>query len=145
MKKWLLILLVSLTSGLTLSAQNEGGDEPTQQESKIRERMQEYIQKRLDLTPAEAEKFSPVFIRYFREFAQTHRLYKGDRLILQQKIVDLRLRYRTEFRQILDEQRANRVFKIEDDFRQEVVKIIKENRRDRMEGRPLRRNRILFQ
>lgn len=120
-------------------------DQPTPQEGKIRERMQEYIQNRLNLSRNEAERFTPVFIRYFREFAQTHRSYKSDRLILQQKIIDLRLRYRTEFRQIMDEQRANRVFKYEDEFRQEAIRIIRENRRDRMENKPIRRNRSIIQ
>ena len=95
--------------------------------------------------PNEAEKFTPIFVRYFREFAQTHRSYKGDRLVLQQKIIDLRIRYRTEFRQIMDEQRANRVFKHEDEFRQEVVRMIRENKRDRLESRPLRRNRSIVE
>ena len=72
---------------------------------------------------------------------QTHRQNKSDRLILQQKIIELRLRYRGEFRQIMDEQRANKVFKYEDDFRQEAVRIIKENRRD---GGPPRRTRTII-
>jgi hypothetical protein len=32
---------------------------------------------------------------------------KGDKLILQQKIVDLRLRYRNQFRELLGERRGN--------------------------------------
>jgi len=120
-------------------------DDANPQESKIRERMQEYIQNRLNLSRNEAEKFTPIFVRYFREFAQTHRSYKGDRLVLQQKIIDLRIRYRTEFRQIMDEQRANRVFKHEDEFRQEVVRMIRENKRERLESRPLRRNRSIVE
>ena len=51
--------------------------------------------------------------------------------MLQQKVIELRLRYRGEFKQIMDEQRANKVFQYEDKFRQEVIRIIKENRRDR--------------
>ena len=144
MKKWLVIMILILLPGLAVMAQNDI-DEPTPQEGKIRERMQEYIQSRLNLSRNEAERFTPVFIRYFREFAQTHRSYKSDRLILQQKIIDLRLRYRTEFRQIMDEQRANRVFKYEDEFRQEAIRIIRENRRDRMENKPIRRNRSMIQ
>lgn len=119
-------------------AQDE--EEPAQQGGKIQERMKEYIQNRLGLSRAEAERFTPVFIRYFREFAQTHRQNKGDNLILKQRIIELRIRYRTEFRQIMDEQRANKVFKYEDDFRQEAVRIIKENRRN---GPPPRRFRAV--
>jgi len=144
MKKWLIISLLIIAPGVTVMAQNDN-EGPAPQENKIRERMQEYIQKRLNLNLSEAEKFTPVFIRYFREFAQTHRTYRGDRLVLQQKIIDLRLRYRTEFRQIMDEQRANQVFKHEDDFRREAIQIIRENRRDRIEGKPLRRNRSMLQ
>lgn len=138
MKKWLLILLVFLLPGFAALAQNE---EPAQDAPKIQERMREYIQKNLGLSKNESEKFTPVFVRYFREFAQTHRQNKGDRLILQQKIIELRLRYRGEFRQIMDEQRANKVFKYEDDFRREAIRIIKENRSDRM---PPRRTRAVL-
>ena len=144
MKKFLLILTVFIGSLATGMAQTEP-DDANPQESKIRERMQEYIQNRLNLSRNEAEKFTPIFVRYFREFAPTHRSYKGDRLVLQQKIIDLRIRYRTEFRQIMDEQRANRVFKHEDEFRQEVVRMIRENKRERLESRPLRRNRSIVE
>jgi len=132
MKKWLLILFVFLLPGFAALAQNE---EPVKDAGKIQERMREYIQKKLGLSRGETERFSPVFVRYFREFAQTHKQNKGDRLVMQQKIIELRLRYRGEFRQIMDEQRANKVFQYEDNFRQEAIKIIKENRGDRTQPR----------
>lgn len=141
MKKCVIILLtlMSFLPG-TGFAQEE---QPPLQENKIQERMREYIQNKLSLSRNEAEKFTPLFVRYFREFAQTHRSYRGDRLILQQKIIELRLHYRGEFRQVMDEQRANKVFKYEDEFRQEAVRILKENRRDRMD-RPVRKDRSIF-
>ncbi len=131
MKKWLLILFFVLPGFAALAQQ----DEPQGPEaSKIGERMREYVQDRLGLSRKEAERFSPVFMRYFREFAITHRQFKDDKLVMQQKIVELRLRYRTEFRQVLDEQRANKVFVIEDNFRKEVLAAIKENRENRREN-----------
>lgn len=111
----------------------QGDQQPGPEASKIGERMREYIQDKLSMSRGEAEKFSPVFMRYFREFVVTHRQFREDKLILQQKIVELRLRYRTEFRQVLDEQRANKVFVVEDKFRLEVMEAIKENRRERMD------------
>ena len=138
MKKWLLILSLFLSTGIAAFSQDE---DPGPEASKIAERMREYIQKNLGLSKNEAEKFNPVFLRYFREFAQTHRQFKGDRLILQQKIIDLRLRYRGEFRQIMDEQRANKVYKFEDEFRIKVRQILLENKRDRM---PARRTRAVL-
>jgi hypothetical protein len=137
MKRWLTILF--LLPGFAIMAQN---DEPTPQEGKIQERMREYIQNKLNLNRNEAERFTPVFVRYFRDFVHTHRQNRGDRLVLQQRIVELRLRYRGEFRQILDEQRANKVYLYEDEFRRKAVDIIRENRRgDRM---PPRRTRAVM-
>lgn len=140
MKKLLLILVLFLLTDFASFAQNE---EPAQDAGKIQDRMREYVQNRLSLSKKEAEKFSPVFVRYFREFAQAHRENKGDVLRFQQRVIELRLRYRDEFRQILDEPRANKVFKYEDQFRKEAIQIIKENRRERMV--PSRRTRSILQ
>ena len=134
MKKFLFILCISLSS-VCAFAQNE------QPGGKIQERMREYVQNRLGLSKAEAERFAPVFVRYLKDFTQTHRQNQGDKLILQQKIIELRLRYRGEFKQVLDEQRANQVYKHEDDFRREVIQIIKENR---LENRPAKRTQRLL-
>ncbi len=142
MKKWLLILSFFLLPGIATFAQDDG---PAQGGGKIQERMQEYIQKRLGLSKNETEKFSPVFIRYFREFVQTHRENRQDKLILQQKIIDLRLRYRTEFRQIMDADRANKVYKYEDQFRREAIEIIKENRRERIPARGRTQQSLRFE
>jgi hypothetical protein len=119
-------------------------DDADDKGSKIRDRMNEYIQDRLSLSRKEADKFTPVFLRYFHEFRQVHRDFKGDNLILKQKIIDLRIRYRSEFRQIMDEPRANKVFVYEDEFRKKARQIL-ENRRDRLEGKPIQRNRSLLQ
>lgn len=136
MKKWLFILFLFILPGAVAFAQNE--EPPQDGGGKIQDRMREYVQSKLGLSKAETEKFAPVFIRYFREFAETHRENKGDRLVMQQKIIELRLKYRGEFRQIMDEQRANKVFKYEDDFRQEAIRIIKESRRERISPRRTR-------
>src|SRR5687767_16038374 len=100
MKKWLIILFLFLLPGFVLAQDDEL---PPEQGGKIQQRMKEYVQNKLGLSKKEAERFSPLFMRYLRDFALTHREFKPDRLILQQKIIELRLRYRTEFRQILDE------------------------------------------
>ena len=35
--------------------------------------MQQYIQRRLNMTPGEAERFSPIFVRYIVDLRRTHR------------------------------------------------------------------------
>jgi hypothetical protein len=61
MKKFCIILILFFT-GLATYAQDESSDD----KGKIRDRMSEYIKDRLGLSRNEAEKFTPVFLRYFR-------------------------------------------------------------------------------
>lgn len=139
MKKFLLILTLFFIASPVLHAQ-----EDDENNDKIRDKMTEFIQRRLDLSKNEAEKFSPVFLRYFHEWRSTLRDFRGnpDRLLLQQKIVDLRLRYRNEFKDILGEKRSNQVFDQQDRFIEGVRKM-----RDgqRFENRPNRRFRAMIQ
>jgi hypothetical protein len=147
MKKYF-IILVMLISGLTGFAQqtqpDDDNDDKTERVIKIRDRMNQFIQDRLGLSKNEAEKFTPVFLRYFKEFNQTHRQFREDKLILQQKIIELRLHYRTEFRGIMDEQRANKVYVYEDEFRKGVIRMMQERRDNLSEKKTLHRNKLLF-
>ena len=124
MKKYLLILSLFILTGITVFAQDDNDDRG----GKLQERMREYIQKKLNLTKNEAERFSPVFLRYIMELRKTHRENISDKPVLQLKIAELRLRYRNEFRQILDEQRANKVYEYQRDF-EEKIKLELINRR----------------
>ena len=135
MKKFLLILSLLFVTGSCLFAQDDDDNDGYE---KIRDKMNEYIQKRLSLSDDEAKKFSPVFLRYFKEWRQTIKENKGDKLILQQKVIDLRLRYRTQFREIIGENRGNNVFGHQDNF----IRELRDIRRDRLGGRPLKRGRV---
>ncbi|RYY40059.1 MAG: hypothetical protein EOO08_06900 [Chitinophagaceae bacterium] len=126
------IYICTMILGLAFSASAQGGDRGPG--ARMRQRMQEYLQTRLSLSSAEAERFTPVFINYFNELRQVNQQYRGDRLVLQQKIVDLRLRYREQFRPIMGEKRSNDIFVYEHDFVDQVKKIREErlqNRADR--------------
>ena len=133
MKKILLILTLALFAGFVAKAQDDDND-------KIRDKMREFIQKRMNLSKNEAERFTPVFIRYFREWRQTLRENRDDVLVRQQKIVDLKIRYRSEFKEIVGEKRSNEVFKKQEEF----VRIIAEQSRSLKDERPTIRNRSLL-
>jgi hypothetical protein len=135
MKKILLILSLLFVTCSFVFAQDDGDNDGNE---KIRDKMNEYIQKRLSLSDDEAKKFSPVFLKYFKEWRQTIKENRGDKLILQQKIVDLRLRYRTQFREIIGEKKGNNVFTQQENFIRELQSI----RRDRQGNRPLKRGRV---
>ena len=138
MKNFLFILTFALLAGFSSKAQSDEHD-------KIRDKMTEFIQKRLDLTRNEAERFTPVFIRYFREWKQTLQETRGDVLIRQQKIVDLRIRYRTEFRDIVGEKRSNDVYKQQDVFVREITELREEQIKARRSERPNKSFRNLIQ
>src|SRR5215510_6206135 len=102
MKKILLILTLALLTGFASQAQEDNND-------KIRDKMREFIQRRLNLSRSEAERFTPVFIRYFTEWRQN--LREPDILLREQKVTEVKIRYRTEFREIVGEKRSNEVFR----------------------------------
>lgn len=136
MKKLLLILSIFTLTGITVFAQEDDNDG----NERIRDKMNEYIQKRLRLSRSETEKFSPIFLRYFKEWRTALRQNKGDRLVMQQKIVDLRLRYRNEFREVLGEKRGNQVF----DHQEGFIREMRELGKQRLEkNRPLRNNKVV--
>jgi hypothetical protein len=130
MKRILYILGFLIFTTTSSIAQDDEG-----QGSKIRERMTEYIQKRLSLSKAEAEKFGPVFLDYFNQLRKTNQEYKGDRLVLQQKIVELRLNYRNQFKTIVGERKSNDVFVYERDFINEIKEIRNERSQNKGGGR----------
>jgi len=113
--------------------------------SKIQEQMNVYVQKRLGLSKVEAERFSPVFENYFNELRQTNQQYKGDRLVLQKKIVDLRLRYRNQFKNIVGDKKSNEVFGYERDFVEEVKALRNDRLQNKNDNRGNKRSKGLLQ
>jgi hypothetical protein len=121
---YILVFALSLSSMCFAQSDDDAG-------GRLRDKMIEYIQNKLNLSKAEAEKFQPVFLDYLKDMRSTKQQFGGDRLILQQKIVDLRIRYRDQFKPIIGEPRSNAVFQHEHDF---VEKAIQE-RNDRLQNR----------
>lgn len=127
MKKILFILTLVLFSGFVAKAQDD---------DKIRDKMREFIQRRLKLSNNEADRFTPVFIRYFRDWRQTVREHKDDILFRQQKIAELRIRYRDEFRDVVGEKRSTEVYKKQEEF----IRILNDQMRNRRDDRINRKN-----
>ena len=114
------------------------------QGSRVRERMTEYIQKRLSLSKSEADKFGPVFLDYFNQLRKTNQEYKGDRLVLQQKVAELKLNYRNQFKNIVGEKKSNDVFIYERDFINEIKAIRNERSQNRGSGNRGGGNKKMF-
>ncbi|HLF46471.1 MAG TPA: hypothetical protein VI548_08605 [Chitinophagaceae bacterium] len=131
MKKIIFILTLTLFSGFASQAQDDHND-------KIRDKMREFIQKRLNLSRNEAERFSPVFVRYFTEWRHALRENK-DNLIREQKVVELKIRYRNEFREIVGEKRSSEVYKQQDVFIDQLKRMREEQIKNRRDDRPNKR------
>ena len=136
MKKIFFILTLALFAGFASQAQDD---------DKIRDKMREFIQRRLTLSRNEAERFTPVFVRYFREWRQTLRENKEDVLFRQQKIAELRIRYRGEFRDIVGDKRSNEIFRQQEVFIDQLQKMREEQIKNRRDDRPNKRFKALTQ
>ena len=99
------------------------------------ERMQSiqvaYLTRELNLSPQDAEKFWPVYNRYQDEM-RTVLMNRSevDALDKQQKVLDIRKKYKADFTKVLGPDRTNRLFDAEIRFR-ELVKREFQNRQRR--------------
>jgi hypothetical protein len=138
MKKIVYILVFVFSfSNISFAQDDDGG-------GKLRDKMIEYIQTKLGLSKSEAEKFQPVFLDYLKDMRATKQQYKdGDRLVLQQKIIDLRIRYRDQFKPIIGEARSNQVFKHEHDFVEQARTELKDRLDNRLDSRANKKSGLL--
>lgn len=99
-----------------------------------------YMTKELNLSPEEAQRFWPVFNKYRDEMRSVlNNRNTTDQLERQQQALDLRKRYRNEFSRILTQERANRVFSSEDQFRQMVRREFQKRQMERRGTNPQKR------
>jgi hypothetical protein len=58
--------------------------------------------------------------------------------VLQKKVIELKLKYRPEFKDVLGEKRSNEVYKRQDEFIKELDNVRRERIKDRINNRPQR-------
>ena len=134
------MILAFICSSLVGFAQEEM---PSQE--KIQALRVAFISKELELTPAEAEKFWPVYNEYSKELKGLKLAAKNDENADQidedEKVLNLRKSYRERFTSVLGQQRVNRLFGADKRFRQLLIKAYKRQQRTGPAIRPnLRRN-----
>ncbi len=110
----ILVLLVSSTNAQT----RPEGEKRSMEAKKLQAMEMAFITKELNLSPDEAQKFWPVFNQYRNELKSIAKNQSvNDQLERQQKMLDVRKRYREDFSKCVDQQRANKVFGVEAEFR----------------------------
>lgn len=131
MKKILSFFL--LISGFQIVAYAQ----PSSRENVLESLRIAFLTRQLELSPAEAEKFWPVYNKYhgdIRRVAQEHRENKFSELDREEKILHIRKQYKQEFSNCIGPQKFDRLMKAErnwgDLLRQEL------RRRNEMPERP---------
>jgi hypothetical protein len=113
-------LIAMLILGFASQAQPMKPDRETRaaEIKKIQAMEMAFITKELNLSPDEAQKFWPVFNQYRNELKGMAGERKvGDHLEKQQKMLDIRKKYREDFTKVMSHERANKVFGAEEEFK----------------------------
>lgn len=134
MKRILYILFLLFSFQIAFSQDDQPGPDL------LKEKMAEYIGNKLGLNKSEAERFQPMFMDYLRQLRDAKQAAKGDKLILQQKTIDLRLHFRDQVKPVIGEKRSNDVFTYEKEFVDKVISERNERLQGRKEGRANKRN-----
>jgi hypothetical protein len=140
MKTLRILLAILLMAPATLFAQDEDPTRNNPEAKKIQAMEVAYLTKELNLSPEEAQKFWPVFNKYREDVRGVMQDRSNtDQLDRQQRVLDLRKKYRSDFSRILTMDRANKVFSSEDQFRQMVRREFQKRQMERRQINPGKR------
>ena len=133
-------LIIAMLCPLFMLAQNHKMDKKRE---KIEVQKIAFITKQLDFTPEEAQKFWPVYNQFSDARKQLHEQHKKNRkniddlsdseieqvidnhIILDQKELDIKKKYHTEFKKVLSNKRIAKLYHSEEQFKRELLKRIK--------------------
>lgn len=100
-------------------------EDPIIKEKRIESLKIAFISKKLDLNNTEAEKFWPVYNRYENELKEVHKeSYNMDVIVKDEKLLNIRKKYKAEFSSVLGSNRVNNLFKSENEFRAVLLRHI---------------------
>ncbi|MFC5282703.1 hypothetical protein [Pedobacter alpinus] len=143
MKNIITILFFALfmATNIAFAQQNQSRNKKTQQIEAIK---MGFISGRLNLTDEESASFWPVYKQYQKETAQLLQQKKkarelnstnpnksvDDDFIFDTKILELKKKYRNEFRKSLNPEKLKALYLAERDFRTELIKQLKQRAND---------------
>ncbi len=134
MKKLLLIILLFSASFQIAIAQDDD-----KRLKKIEALKIAFITQKLELSPDDAQKFWPVYGNYETEMKHIIMAKQGgDVLDNDEKILNLRKKYRTEFVKVIGQPRMNKLFNAEREFRGVLIRHL-QNKNNQQQRPMLRR------
>ncbi len=112
--------------------------QPPERKELMQQMFVAYVTRQLNLTPEDAQKFWPVYNQYDAESRKLRQDYKeGDELVFQQKQLDLKKKYKTEFLKAISNDQFNKLLTIDKDWKDKLRQELerrKELRQDRKKG-----------
>lgn len=117
-----ILMCVLLLTGIAgaVTAQEQRTPDPKQEE-KIQALEVAFISRKLELTADEAQKFWPVYNEYKRDMRQVMMSQRNnpgrDVVDAEQKMLDVRKKYKDRFSGVIGQPRMNRFFQAEHEFR----------------------------
>ena len=121
MKPFYLILLLIIMCGKESFAQ----EDPQAKQQRIEALKTGFISQKLQLSPAESEKFWPLYYRYETELKEVHKEANNmDVIDKDEKLLNIRKKYKSEFSNVLGPRRVNSLFRSENEFRAVLLRHI---------------------
>lgn len=99
-----------------------------------------FLTQKLSLSPEEAQRFWPVYNQYQQEMRTariTKRSQKDSEIESEQKMLDIRKKYNSEFGKVLSAEKVNTLFRSEKEFGTIVQKELMDRRQQKGENRKI--------
>ncbi|GAA3953888.1 hypothetical protein GO495_30425 [Chitinophaga oryziterrae] len=150
------LLFIFALTGITSSPGYAQQGSDAELRDRIRAAQVAYLSQKLDLTPDEAQKFWPLYNQYTKEvellIAERRNTKATDHptkdlpndnneLGYEQRMLDIKTHYNKEFQKVLPSTKAGNVFRSEREFRNTLVRSLKERQSRNMGGPGARRFR----
>ncbi|MFA6056909.1 MAG: hypothetical protein WC756_01830 [Taibaiella sp.] len=136
LKKIISLLLLMVTLSFALQAQDRAKPDPQIRKLKI-----EYVTSQMSLTQTQLQKFLPLYNRYSDELLVHRRAIKAldknansgytvqERQKLEEKMVDIKGRYKDDFLKIITAQQLAALYKAEGEFKNILLDHLKKERK----------------
>jgi hypothetical protein len=133
MKQLLFIIALSLSCFVPATAQ----DDPKGEGGRVEALKIAYLTRKLNLSTEEAQRFWPIYNKYSDEIrkVQLDMRKNPDEIEREEKILNIRKRFNSEFTKALTAEKVNTFFRAEKEFHGMVQKEMMERRQQRMENR----------
>lgn len=130
MKKYILLMLVTLTGFSALQTQAQPHDgEKKEGMKKIKALYIAYISKELSLTEVEAQKFWPVHNQYETELKAVHQKKLAE-LDKEEAVLTIKKSYKEKFVKVIGAERTDAFYKKDKEFRNKMMEMIGKKRKN---------------